>query len=90
LREPALTKIDGVLLAQAPAELALRLLMAEIARMGRAPRLEQAEPVALRLRAAVAACEPFRATLGGALIDLKNGSEVVISPEPPRKTITSR
>jgi tRNA(Ile)-lysidine synthase len=86
-REAGRTRIDAASLAQAPAELGLRLLMAEIARVGRAPRLEQAEPVHERLCAAIAAREAFRATLGGALIELKRGSEVVISTEAPRKTL---
>jgi len=84
--DDARRRIDGVALAQAPAELALRLLMAEIARVGRAPRLEQAEAVAARLREALTAHAPFRATLGGALIEIWRGSEVVITPEPPRAT----
>jgi hypothetical protein len=63
------------------------VLMAEIARVGRAPRLEQAEPLSAGLRAAIAARQPFRATLGGALIELKRGSEVVISTEAPRKSL---
>ncbi len=86
VREPALTRLDSGVLAQAPAELALRLLMGEIARIGRAPRLEQAETVAAHLREALRAHAPFRTTLGGVLIELKRDSEVVISPETPRAT----
>lgn len=87
-REVGRTSIDAALFAQAPAELGLRLLMAEIARVGRAPRLEQAEPIHERLCAAIVAAEPFRATLGGALIEARGGSEVVISTEAPRKSLT--
>jgi tRNA(Ile)-lysidine synthase len=80
------TRIDASVLAAAPAELALRVLASEITAMGRAPRLEQVEQINDRLRAAIAANAPFRATLGGSLINLKRGSEVVISPEAPRAT----
>ncbi len=87
-REAGRTRLAGDLLARAPAELAIRVIMAEIARIGRLPRLEQAEPIVERLRTALAAKEPFRATLGGALIEAKRDSEVVIGPEAPRSTRT--
>jgi tRNA(Ile)-lysidine synthase len=85
-RRPTQTRIDASVLAEAPAEFALRVLAAEITGMGRAPRLEQVEQISDRLRAAIVAKVPFRATLGGSLINLKRGSEVVISPEAPRAT----
>lgn len=89
-RESGLARLDAGVLADAPAELALRVLMREIARVGRPPRLEQVEPVADRLRAATRACETFRTTLGGALIELGRDKALVIRPEPPRRTsITS-
>jgi hypothetical protein len=49
------------------------------------PRLEQAEALAADLHAAWAAGTPWRSTLGGALIDLKSDSVLVISREAPRK-----
>jgi tRNA(Ile)-lysidine synthase len=78
-------ELDAKRLKKAPEELVLRLLMAEIARIGQMPRLEQAEALAADLRAAWAAGTPWRATLGGALIDLKSDSVLVISREAPRK-----
>jgi tRNA(Ile)-lysidine synthase len=88
-RDETTTTLHGAPLAQAPAEFALRVLMSEIARIGHAPRLEQAEPVVERLRAALVAREPFRTTLGGALIEAKRDSEVVIRAESPRRATTS-
>ena len=79
------TEMNVKRLKNAPAELVLRLLMAEIGRIGQMPRLEQAEALAADLSAAWATGRPWRATLGGALIDLKSDSVLVISREAPRR-----
>ena len=84
-RDEASTRLDGRKLLAAPTEITLRLLMAEIARLGQAPRLEQAEPLVEDLRAALASQTPLRATLGGALVDLKRDSALVITREAPRR-----
>jgi hypothetical protein len=59
--------------------------MAEIARIGQIPRLEQAEALVADLSAAWAAGTPWRSTLGGTLINLKSDSVLVISREAPRR-----
>jgi tRNA(Ile)-lysidine synthase len=79
------TELNAKKLKNAPEELVLRLLMAEIGRIGQMPRLEQAEALAADLSAAWATGRPWRATLGGALIDLKSDSVLVISREAPRR-----
>jgi len=79
------TELNAKRLKNAPEELVLRLLMAEIGRIGQMPRLEQAEALAADLSAAWATGTHWRATLGGALIDLKSDSVLVISREAPRR-----
>jgi hypothetical protein len=79
------TELNVKRLKNAPEELVLRLLMAEIGRIGQMPRLEQAEALAADLSGAWTAGRPWRATLGGALIDLKSDSVLVISREAPRR-----
>ena len=79
------SELNAKRLKNAPEELVLRLLMAEIGRIGQMPRLEQAEALAADLSAAWATGRPWRATLGGALIDLKSDSVLVISREAPRR-----
>ena len=79
------TELNAKKLKNAPEELVLRLLMAEIGRIGQMPRLEQAEALAADLSAAWATSTPWRATLGGALIHLKSDSVLVISREAPRR-----
>jgi hypothetical protein len=86
LREDFMTRIDGQRLKTTPTEPVLRLLMAEIGRIGQMPRLEQAEPLVAGLMAALATNAPFRATLGGTLIDLNRDSALVITRESPRKS----
>jgi len=79
------SELNAKRLKNAPAEHVLRLLMAEIARIGQMPRLEQAEALVADLSAAWAADTPWRSTLGGTLIDLKSDSVLVITREAPRK-----
>jgi len=79
------TELNAKKLKNAPAELVLRLLMAEIGRIGQMPRLEQAEALAADLSAAWTVDRPWRATLGGTLINLKSDSVLVISREAPRR-----
>ena len=82
-------ELDAKRLKNAPAELVLRLLMAEIGRIGQMPRLEQAEALAADFSTAWTANTPWRATLGGTLIDLRSDSVLVISREAPRKAAPS-
>lgn len=84
-RTEEISEFNAKKLKNAPAELVLRLLMAEIARIGQMPRLEQAEALAAELNSAWATGTPWRSTLGGTLIDLKSDSVLVISREAPRK-----
>lgn len=76
---------DARPLASAPAELVLRLLVGEIARLGHAPRLERAEPLADLLQQRIATNSAFRATLGGTLIDLSADGRLHIGREKPRR-----
>ena len=84
--EDGTSRLDGQRLKNAPAELVLRLLMTEIGKIGQMPRLEQAEPLAAQVMAALAGNRPFRATLGGTLLDLTRDSALVICRESPRKS----
>jgi len=79
------TELNAKKLKNAPAELVLRLLMAEIGRIAHMPRLEQAEALATDLSTAWTVDRPWRATLGGTLINLKSDSVLVISREAPRR-----
>ena len=79
------TELNAKRLKNAPEELVLRLLLAEIGRIGQMPRLEQAEALAADLSAAWTVGRPLRATLGGTLINLKSDSVLVISREAPRR-----
>jgi tRNA(Ile)-lysidine synthase len=89
-RATDLTDCDARPLAGAPAELVLRLLMGEIARLGQAPRLERAEPLADLLQQRIATGSAFRATLGGTLIDLRPDGHLRIGRERPRQTRVKR
>ncbi len=79
------TRLDARALACAPEELALRVLMGEIARLGQAPRLEKAEPLALTIWRHASVGTPCRLTLGGTILDLRVDAVLVICPEQPRR-----
>lgn len=84
-RGERLFRVPARALRELPCELLIRLLAAEIARVGGgAPRLERLERAAEGLRAALAAHSCFTASLGGATISLA-AEEAVIAPEPPRR-----
>jgi hypothetical protein len=73
-------------MAEAPEELALRLLLEEMSRLDGRPRLEQAEPLLRSLREASRESRSFRANLAGLLIDLRRDGMIVIAPEPARQS----
>ncbi|MBG0811268.1 tRNA lysidine(34) synthetase TilS [Methylosinus sp. H3A] len=77
-------RIEAEALRTLPREMLLRLLAAEIVRIGGgAPRLERLERAGERLADALARETRFKTTLGGATV-LFEGGAVAISPEPPR------
>ena len=87
-KAPSEIRLDGARLLEAPAEIAIRLLSSCIASVGAAEhriRLERLERVAGELTSALVSGAPFARTLAGALIRLKNGRIVTISPEPLRR-----
>ncbi|BBU62832.1 tRNA(Ile)-lysidine synthase [Methylosinus sp. C49] len=90
-RGPGLFRAEAAALRKLPRELLLRLLAAEIARIGGGePRLERLERAGERLAAALAADERFKVTLGGACLTLAGGA-LAITREPPRRAeITPR
>ncbi|HEY8065839.1 MAG TPA: tRNA lysidine(34) synthetase TilS [Methylosinus sp.] len=78
-------RIAAEALRALPRELLLRLLAAEIARIGRGePRLERLERAGERLADALATETRFKTTLGGATVTFERDA-VVVSPEPPRR-----
>jgi tRNA(Ile)-lysidine synthase len=82
--EPDRTSFDASALARVPRELVLRLLLGEIIRIGRPPRLERAEPLADLLLRSLADGVALRATLGGVIVDLRPDGRLSVSPEGPR------
>jgi tRNA(Ile)-lysidine synthase len=85
-REAGQTQLAGRQMAEAPEELALRLLLEEMSRLDGRPRLEQAEPLLRSLREAARENRSFRANLAGLLIDLRRDGTIVIAPEPARQS----
>lgn len=81
-RPPASFECPATAFADLPHEAAIRLLQAEIDQIapGAAPRLEQVERVAARLRAG----PPAAATLGGVAIRL-DAKRLIMKPQPPRR-----
>ena len=78
-------RIVATALHALPRELLLRLLAAEIARIGGGgPRLDRLERAGERLAEALATETRFKTTLGGATVIFERGA-VVLSPEPPRR-----
>jgi len=78
-------RVEAEALRALPREFLLRLLAAEIARIGGGePRLERLERASERLADALATETRFKTTLGGATVTFE-GDAVVISPEPPRR-----
>lgn len=82
MREPARFEAPAAAILPLPAELLIRLLSAEITRIsaGAAPRLEQVEALAARLRAGA----PVAATLGGVVVRL-SARRLVLKLQPPRR-----
>lgn len=86
-RETKRFYVAAAALRALPRELLLRLLAAEIARIGGGePRLERLERAGEGLAAALAAERRFKTTLGGAIVTLE-GDAVAIAPEPPRRRV---
>lgn len=81
-REPGQFEVAASELGALSEEALIRLLFREIARInpGSAPRLEQAENVAARLRQG----GPVAATLGGVAIRL-GAKRLIMKPQPPRR-----
>lgn len=79
---------DGRLLARIPAEIALRLLEAEVLAVtgSQQPlRLERLERALAKMLAALAEGASLSTSLGGALLRLDRAARLHIMPEPPRR-----
>ena len=73
-------------LGDAPAEIALRWLVREVAaRTGRVPRLDRSEALASRLRTALQAGESFAASLGGMVLRLDKAGNLCFLNETDRQ-----
>ncbi|MDB5650300.1 MAG: tilS [Hyphomicrobiales bacterium] len=81
---PDCTRFDAKGLRNVPAELVLRLLTAEMKRLGHAPRLERAEPLTDLVMRSLAEGAPVRVTLGGTIIDLRPDGRLTMMREGPR------
>ncbi|MDB5593366.1 MAG: tRNA(Ile)-lysidine synthetase [Hyphomicrobiales bacterium] len=81
---PDRTSFDASVFSGVPRELVLRLLIAEIIRIGRPPRLERAEPLVDLLLRRVADGVALRATLGGVILDLRKDRRLSMTAEGPR------
>lgn len=85
---PQIFVADGRFLANIPAEIALRLLEAEVLAVtgSQEPlRLERLERALARMLAALAEGAGLATSLGGALIRLHASGQLKITPEPPRR-----
>lgn len=81
--------LDSASFFALPEDIRLRVLRGALAAAGAAaPRLDRLETLERRLCEAHAAGRPFRATLAGALIDMR-GPCLEIAPAPPRRTSES-
>ena len=68
-----------------PMEALLRMLEAEITRIGgSSPRLDRLESLAGQVRAAILGEKPFRGTLAGALVSVTRAGLLVVVKAPPR------
>ncbi len=86
-RSPGLFACPGEALRQLPSEALLRLLEAEILRVGQMatpPRLEQLEALSEALEGALREGRDHRANLAGALVSCVQG-QLVVTPEPARR-----
>ena len=77
---------EAALLRTAPMEILLRLLEAEISRLGDgAPRLDRLERLAAGVSAAIAGEGVFAGTLAGALVRVTRRGRLTVAPAPPRR-----
>ena len=90
--EPVLSEgglsFRGVVFAEEPFEIALRVLEQALAQAGldlENSRLNRLESCTLRLREAVRAGEALRLTVAGALVRLDHSGQVSMAQEPPRR-----
>ena len=73
-------------LRSVPMEALLRILEAEIARIGdAAPRLERLENLTAQVAAAIAREEAFRASLAGTLVNVTPSGRLLVVKAPPRR-----
>ena len=72
-----------------PLEALVRILEAEIARIGdAAPRLDRLEGLAARAAGAIARRDAFAGTLAGALVSVTQAGRLVVAKAPPRRPRT--
>ena len=77
---------EAARLLDMPLEILLRLLEAEIARLGDgAPRLDRLERLGAGVSAAIVGGSLFSGTLAGALVRVTRAGRLVVAPAPPRK-----
>ncbi len=77
---------DAEPLRSVPMEALLRILEAEVARIGdAAPRLDRLESLAAKVEAAMAKGEPFRASLAGTLVSVTPSGRLLVVKAPPRR-----
>ncbi len=88
--DDASARFHAAALAQAPAEIVLRVLAMEIARLAPAARirLERLERLGEALAAALDGGRTFRATLAGVLIETRK-NELILRQAPPRRSRNS-
>jgi len=73
-------------LRSVPTEALLRILEAEITRIGgMAPRLDGLETLTSRVEAAIARGQGFRASLAGALVSVSPSGQLLVVKAPPRR-----
>jgi tRNA(Ile)-lysidine synthase len=77
---------DAEPLRSVPMEALLRILEAEVARIGdAAPRLDRLESLTAQVEAAIAKGEPFRASLAGTLVSVTPSGRLLVIKAPPRR-----
>jgi len=82
---------EAALLRDVPLELLLRLLEAEISRLGEgAPRLDRLERLGAGVSAAIASAGVFAGTLAGALVRVTRRGRLTVNPAPPRRATQSK
>ena len=79
-------EVDGAALADAPREALLRIIEAEIIRIGGgAPRLDRLESLSARVAGALRDKRGLKGSLGGALVEVSRDGRLSVRKAPPRR-----